>query len=367
MSCMFFECEALTSLDVSSFDTSNVKDMMFMFIDCPELSTSIRLSGNIEAYDDAFHHAATASDARIYVLYDGDCSRNLAEEIIGTKGENSHVYLWDAAKVTGLGLSNVSAGIKLSWDKQAADGYQIYRKASGETSYTRIKTTSSTSYMDESALSGKKYSYKVRSYIKFGNQKKYGSYSAVKSLCRLETVKLSSVSNQKSGIKLSWKAASDADGYYIYRKTASGSYKKIATIYSASTKTYTDQDVENGTKYTYAVAVFKDKSSSAKSSAKIIYFLKTPVINDIESSSKGKLKLSWGKRENITGVEIEVSETKDFSKGITTKKVSADKKSTTVSSLKSGKTYYARIRSYKKVNDKTYYSVYCTVKSIKVK
>ena len=39
MSNMFGYCNALTSLDVSSFDTSKVTNMMYMFYHCPSLTT----------------------------------------------------------------------------------------------------------------------------------------------------------------------------------------------------------------------------------------------------------------------------------------------------------------------------------------
>ena len=39
MSYMFFECKALTTLDVSKFDTKNVTNMRYMFYDCSALTT----------------------------------------------------------------------------------------------------------------------------------------------------------------------------------------------------------------------------------------------------------------------------------------------------------------------------------------
>ena len=43
MSYMFFECSSLTNIDLSSFNTQNVKNMSNMFYDCDSL-TNINLS-----------------------------------------------------------------------------------------------------------------------------------------------------------------------------------------------------------------------------------------------------------------------------------------------------------------------------------
>ena len=43
MSFMFYKCSSLTSLNLSNFNTNNVKDMMYMFYYCSSL-TSLNLS-----------------------------------------------------------------------------------------------------------------------------------------------------------------------------------------------------------------------------------------------------------------------------------------------------------------------------------
>ena len=394
MGFMFSGCYSLESLDLSGFNTQNVEDMEYMFqhchkigkldlggfiindktvinrmfVYCYNVSANINVVGNVKSFAECFYEAATASDAAIYVTYGGNCSRALAKKIVATKSSDSHVYLKEAVKVKELSFSNVSDGIKLSWKKQGgADGYQIYRKAPGESSYTRVKTTSAASFTDKSVTRDEKYSYKVRAYITVDGKKSYGSYSDVGSYYRLETAKLSSVTNLKSGVKLSWSKMSGVDGYYVYRKLGSESYKKVATIESFSTKTWTDKDVESGKKYTYAVAVYKDGSAGCKSSGKEICFLKAVEISDVNSPEKGKIKLSWKSKDGISGYEIDISQTSDFSKDTISTKVDANYKSVVAPSMVSGRTYYVRIRCYKKVGEKTYYSAWSSVKSCKAK
>ncbi|MCC8107038.1 MAG: hypothetical protein LIO99_13740 [Clostridiales bacterium] len=63
-----------------------------------------------------------------------------------------------------------------------------------------------------------------------------------------------------------------------------------------------------------------------------------------------------------------MTESKTFASGNKTKKVSgASKTSVKLSGLKKGKTYYVRIRTYKKVNGKTYYSAWSSKKTVKIK
>ncbi len=59
-------------------------------------------------------------------------------------------------------LANTSSGVKISWGKIAgATSYEVYRKT-GSGSYTKIATTTSTSYVDKTAKSGTKYTYMVK-------------------------------------------------------------------------------------------------------------------------------------------------------------------------------------------------------------
>ena len=88
------------------------------------------------------------------------------------------------------------------------------------------------------------------------------------------------------------------------------------------------------------------------------------------SSVKGTwktLNLKWKKGKAIDGYEIEYSLKKNFSKPkkITVKKIKTTKWE--ISGLKENKAYYLRIRTYKKVGKKVYYSAWSGVKKAKTK
>lgn len=75
-------------------------------------------------------------------------------------------------------------------------------------------------------------------------------------------VKISSVTAVSSkSIKIKWKKVSGAKGYVIYQKKSSGSYKKIKTITSGKTTSYTKKKLSNRTKYSYKIRAYKYSGS----------------------------------------------------------------------------------------------------------
>lgn len=74
---------------------------------------------------------------------------------------------------------------------------------------------------------------------------------------------LDKITNPEEGLTISWLRPLNtedveyvADGYYVYRKTAGGSYSKIATLSGIDNTSYTDTNVTHGTVYTYTVAAY---------------------------------------------------------------------------------------------------------------
>lgn len=76
-----------------------------------------------------------------------------------------------------------SSSVKLTWKSiPNADGYEIYQRASGSSSYKKVKTVKGTtkSYTAKKLKKGKRYAFKVRAYYTKGGKKEVCSYSAVK-------------------------------------------------------------------------------------------------------------------------------------------------------------------------------------------
>ena len=88
-------------------------------------------------------------------------------------------------------------------------------------------------------------------------------------------------------------------------------------------------------------------------------------------SAKKAFTVTVKKIKDINGYQVEYSTDKKFKKGVKSSNIKSNKTSATVKNLKSKKTYYVRVRTYKsvKVNGKTtkVYSAWSKVKSVKTK
>jgi spore coat protein CotH len=92
-----------------------------------------------------------------------------------------------------------------------------------------------------------------------------------------------------------------------------------------------------------------------------------PKIKSVKNTSKKKLTVKWKKVSGASGYVIQYSLKKNFKKA---KKVTVKKGTTTkkvIKKLKKGKRYYVRIRAYKKISGKNYYSKWSGKKSVKIK
>lgn len=185
---------------------------------------------------------------------------------------------------------------------------------------------------------------------------------------QLAAGKISSLTNTSQGITIKWDAVTGASGYYISRRTASGSYQVIATIASGATVSYTDKNVKskNGTLYTYKVVPYSGNLTGSFTETSIVRLTGTK-LSSVKNTSSKKATVKWKKTTKVTGYQIQYSTSKTFKSGNKTVKVSGAKKvSKVLSKLKKGKTYYVRVRTYKKINGKTYYSAWSSKKKVKI-
>lgn len=195
---------------------------------------------------------------------------------------------------------------------------------------------------------------------------RYQFRSAALTTVKLTTPGLSGTSNSPAGIVFKWKKAANASGYKIYRRTGNSSkWVNIATVSGSNTLVYTDGSVKSGTMYTYTVRAYKGSALSAynKNGSRIVR-LTAPVQYKPSSKASGKLTVRWKKAAGASGYQIQYAASRSM-RGSRT--VSASALTRTLSGLKKGSTYYVRIRAYKKVSGKTYYSTWSSVKNAKVR
>ena len=180
---------------------------------------------------------------------------------------------------------------------------------------------------------------------------------------------ISGLTNESKGIKVSWKKAANASGYYVYRKTGKGKFQKVATIKKGATTTWTDTSAKNknGTTYQYQVYAYKGNVKSKVSASKTIIRLTANKLTSVKNVKGRKLSVKWTRNEKTAGYEIQYSTSKKF-KGAKTVKVSGNKKvSKTIAGMKKGKTTYVRIRCYKMSGKTKHVSCWSSSKKLKIK
>ena len=187
---------------------------------------------------------------------------------------------------------------------------------------------------------------------------------------RPKEAEITSVTNLSTGSKISWNEVYGASGYYVYKKTGSEDFKKIKTI-SDGSLSYTDTDAKtNGKKYSYKVIAYKTKNSTTikakDSNVFVSYYISRLSFTSLKAGS-GKFTASWEKNAKTSGYQLQYSKSSSFSTKTTKTITDPDTLKKSVSSLKKDSTYYVRIRAYKTVNGKKYYSAWTAKKSVVIK
>ena len=187
-----------------------------------------------------------------------------------------------------------NADVKIKWKKcKDASGYIIYRK-SENTDYCKlavVKKSGATSYTDIRAQYGTKYSYKLRTYKVKDGKKTYSKKSKAVTVYTKPffTTFISAKLSSKKNIKLKWNAIMGVDGYAIYRKVGND-YKRIATIKSSDTESYTIKGLNVKKSYTFAIRSFykKDGKNIYSKKSTIKFSNKKQVYPVIELNKKVK-------------------------------------------------------------------------------
>ena len=176
-----------------------------------------------------------------------------------------------------------------------------------------------------------------------------------------------------TSVKLSWKKVSGASGYEVYRATSkAGKYRIVAAISKAATVRYTDKKLTTGKTYYYKVRAYKTSGKTKVYSgySAIVSAKAAPVKPagvKATAGAKNTAKVSWKKVSGATGYEVyrATSKSGKYSKITTIKKGSTV--SFTDKKLKTGKTYYYKVRAYKTSGKTKVYGAYSDIKSAKAK
>ena len=151
---------------------------------------------------------------------------------------------------------------KLSWKAvSGATKYWIYRSTDG-VNFKYWDSTTKTSYTNSGAASGTKYYYRVKAVAVVNGKNVVSANSSTKSLFTSLAKPSVSITTSNGKPKLTWKAVTGADKYYIYRSTDGKNF----SYWDSTTKTnYVNTGAKKNTKYYYKVKAVCASNSNANS------------------------------------------------------------------------------------------------------
>lgn len=293
----------------------------------------------------------------------------------GKKGYGSYSsvkYGKTLAKAQAQAVTGVNdKSIKVLWKKvSGANGYIVYRSTQKSGKYTKIATIKSgetTGYTDKKIKAGSEYFYKIKAYNVISKHNGYGTASNAISGSTLTKTSITGIKSVSSGqLEIKWKEVGGAYGYRVKRSTSSkGKYTVIATIKGKKNTTCRDKKAQAGKRYYYTVEVINRvngvKGYSGDSKAVAGRALAKTAVS-LKAYDSEKIQISWDKVTGAGGYQIQRSGSKS-----TGYKTIANLDGTAVTtykdtSAKPGKTYYYRVRAYKKSKIGTGYASYSVVK-----
>lgn len=350
MSYLFSYCTNVASLDLSHWDTSAVTEFEGMFFNDTALST-IRLGSRYQINAPSMFPEATVNDGW-WSTKDGRWYTK--DEIMASRSGTADTYtnvVADPVPVVSISGAKVTLGAKsYTYDGKA--------KAPGVRSVTLDgkELVEGFDYRVKTVPSGRRnvgtYTYVVEGIGDYTGTAE-GSF----------TIKAASVS--KANLSLSKTS-------FVY----SGKVQRptVKSVGGKSLKAGTDYTIEYSSSSPKAVGSYSvwvvGKGNYKGTSAKATYTIVpkgTEVTKLVPASTS--ITVTWKKQAaQTTGYQVQYCLRKDFKSGAKVVTV-AGAKSTggKLGKLAPKKTYYVRVRTYKKVDGKAYYSAWSMVKSAKTK
>ena len=252
----------------------------------------------------------------------------------------------------------------LNWTAvEGASQYEVYRSSTGAAdSFKLIHSTTSTAYVDTSAVGGTTYYYTVRAI----NGSKFGLDSDPQSMtCPAAPTRPSlTLTTDRSGKPvLKWTSVKDATAYEVFRSTT-GAAGSFSIVRRTSYLTWTDTNTEMDKTYYYVV---RAKNGSLCGKFSPAQSVKCPIVLSVPSmtldlnKSTGKPVISWTSVPFATQYEIYRSATgADKSYRIIRRTAHLNYTDTTAAS---GTTYYYVVRAMRGTGSSAIYSRFCKAQS----
>lgn len=255
--------------------------------------------------------------------------------------------------------------ISVTWTPvEDALGYRVYRKEAGGTygnyiaQIAKPEDGSAPVYVDNTAVMGKVYYYRVRAYVKNEeNVRVYSKYAkGIKGYTTPVSVSsLSLKSVRYDRLQLTWELVDGMDGYVIQRLNENGSRTDIAKV-EGEEDTYLIKGLTCGTTYRYAVCGYVlTNTTYVYGELDEIGLAAKPVpatpTATVTSDAKGKVSISWNKIAGATGYSIYYKAVKDDERTVIKRTLQEDARKLETTG-NSGTTCYYAVRSYRTVNGK---------------
>ena len=283
----------------------------------------------------------------------------VAAYINGKWGSYSDVVSKDALPptLTVIKFTPTSTGLKLKWTKRGdISGIRIYRKASDESSYSKIKTVTNNSkgtYIDKKITYGKEYSYKIERYIKTENGEFSTKSKAIKGKYVLQepTVTYENIHAASVEITLKANGANDAFAYYL----TNSKNKNVIPLTKTTDKKITLNNLTVGAEYTFHCRQTTSLGSGEYASVTFKAIPKKEAVKKVWATSKG-ICIEYSLCSDVDGYTIYKSTEKDS--GYKLAGLVDDKTVNTYTDIDVAYNtdYYYKVRSYVKTSKEYVYS-----------
>jgi hypothetical protein len=170
------------------------------------------------------------------------------------------------AAPTEVKATDVSEGIRLTWNDPGEHSFRIFRKGPGDSSPVEIGKADTPQYIDNTITWDRPYQYWVQA-LREGAESEAAESppDTPKDIFPPAVpVGLNAVTGTNS-IELAWERNTESDfrTYIIYRAVGDGALQKLAEV---NVPTYSDKAVETGKRYRYAVSAIDQRDNESEKS-----------------------------------------------------------------------------------------------------
>ena len=309
------------------------------------------------AHEDGMHvHEAVVTAPTCteqgYTTYTCACGDTYVADYVDATGHNMENGCCTNCGVCELPIPVVTAinvektgKVNLKWTAvEGAAKYEIYRATEIDGKYSRMYTTSGTSYTNTKGVAGVTYFYKVIALDAEGQP--VSQYSEVVTrTCTLPQPVVTASNVEKTGkVTLKWDAIEGAVSYKVYRADAEdGTYKLMKT---ATNNGYTNTNSVADKTYFYKVVAVAENAEANSAPSVIVKrttgFPKPTIVSAVADASTGKPRLTWDAVEGAVSYKIYRATSAN---GTYSLMYTATATSYRNSKAEVGKTYYYKIKA----------------------